>query len=242
VGNAVQQGLAVSNESMRFFAFLAVVVICVGGECSAKVAPTTLKELTASSDLIVVGKVTAVTSIKGLRVAEVQVTTTLKGESPSTIYYLAQPTWICDTTGATVGEETLFFFTKYRFDPHPLSMAYVKPTGDPGTYTIEDGATPLGAFKEPMGFREQIGPLVGNSYFWQVSWAGRGQMPIRNIHGTKYATLWIGDVRLPDGIPTISSPESEYSFIRSAPLEVIIAFVKGARTNARADKRGNALP
>jgi hypothetical protein len=219
---------------MRFLAFLTAAVVCLTGECSPKVASTTLRELRNNSDLIVVGKATTVTSVKGVRVAQVQVTATIKGRSPSTIYYLAQPTWICDTTGATVGEETLFFFTRYSFDPHPASMAHVKPTGDPGTYTIEDGVSPLGAFKEPTGFRQQISALVGDSYFWQVSWAGRGRMPIRTLNGTKYATLWIGDVRLPNGIPTVSGPEPEYSFIRSAPLAVIIAFVK-AETRTKAD-------
>lgn len=105
-------------------------------------------------------------------------------------------------------------------------MAYVKPTGDSGGPTIEEEVSPVGAFKEPTGFREQISVLVGDSYFWQVAWAGRGQMPIRNLHGTKYATLWVGDVRLPNGIPTVSGPEREYSFIRSAPLAVIVALVK----------------
>ena len=202
-------------------------MVCLAGECLPKVAPTTLKELTVSADLIVVGKVTKVTSVKGLRVAEVQVTTTLKGQSPNTIYYLAQPTWICDTTGATVGEETLFFFTKYKFDPHPASMAYVKPAGEPGTYTIEDDVSPLGAFKEPTGFREQINALVSDSHFWQVSWAGRGQMQIRELRGTKYVTLWVGDVHLPEGIHTVSGPEPEYSsFIRSAPLAAILDFLQ----------------
>jgi hypothetical protein len=226
-GNAVQHGLSVSNDGMRFLAFLTAVVVCLAGECSPKVAPTTLRELTTSSDLIVAGEVTRVSSVKGLRVAEVRVTTTMKGQSSSTIYYLAQPTWICDTTSAIVGEETLFFFTKYRFDPHPASMAYVKPTGDPGTYAIENDVSPLGAFKEPTGFREQINALVGDSHFWQVSWAGRGQMPIRDLRGTKYATLWVGDVRLSESIHTVSGPEPEYSsFIRSAPLAAILAFVQ----------------
>jgi hypothetical protein len=212
---------------MRFLAFLTAVVLCLAGECSPKVAPTTLRELTASSDLIVVGKVTTVISVKGLHVAQLQVTTTIKGRSPSTIYYLAQPTWICDTTSATVGEETLFFFTKYRFDPHPASMAYVKPAGEAGVYTIEGGASPLVAFKEPTGFREQISAVVGDGYFWQVSWAGRGQMPIKDLSGTKYATLWVGDVRLPEGINTVGGPDPEYSsFIRSAPLAPLLDFVR----------------
>jgi hypothetical protein len=228
---------------MRSFTFLTAVVLFLAAECWPKVVPTTLKELTAHAELIVVGKVARVTSVKGLRVAEVRVTATVKGESPRTIYYLAQPTWVCDTSGATVGEETLFFFSKYKFDPNPASMAYAKPTGSAGTYTIQDGATPIGAFKEPIGFREQITALVGPGYFWQLSWAGRGQMPIRNLYGTKYATLWIDDVRLPNGIPTVSGPERKYSFIRSAPLAVIVAFVKGqARTNSGAHRRENTVP
>ena len=94
-------------------------------------------------------------------------------------------------------------------------------------YTIEDDVSPLGAFKEPSGFREHIKPLLGDSHFWQVSRAGRGQMPIRDLRGTKYATLWIGDVRLPEGIPTVSGPKPEYSsFIRSAPLAAILDYVQ----------------
>jgi hypothetical protein len=211
---------------MRFFATLAAVLIVLAGECLPKVAPTTLKELTASADLIVVGKVTRVMNVKGVRVAEVKVATTIKGDAQSTIYYLAQPTWICDTTGATVGEETLFFFNGYRFSPQSASMAYVKPTGNAGTYTVEDDASPVSTFKEPTGFREQIKTLIGNGQFWQVSEAGRGQMPIRDLHGAKYATLWVGDVRLPDSIPTVSGPERKYSFIRSALLLAILDFVQ----------------
>jgi hypothetical protein len=224
---------------MRFFAFLTAAVVLLAGQCLPKVIPTTLKELATSADLIIVGKVTRVIEVKGLRVAEVQVGATVKGKSLNTIYYLAQSTWVCDTTSATVGEETLFFLNRYRFDPEPAAMAYVKPTGTVGVYTVEDGAGPVGTFKEPQGFREQIRTLAGNGYFWQVSWAGRGQMPIRDLHGTKYVTLWVGDVRLPYGIPTVSGPERKYSsFIRSAPLSVIVAFVRGG-TRANADAHGS---
>jgi hypothetical protein len=181
--------------------------------------------------------------VKGLRVAEVQVSATIKGNSPTTIYYLGQPTWVCDMSSATVGEETLFFFSKYKFDPNPASMAYVKPTGSAGAYIIQDDASPLDAFKEPIGFREQIITLLGSGHFWRVSWAGRGQMPIRNLRGAKYATLWIDDVRLLDGVPTVNGPEPKYRFIRSAPLAVIAAFVKGqARARAGTHGRGSALP
>lgn len=164
--------------------------------------------------------------MKGLRVAEVRVVTTLKGLPHPTIHYLAQPTWICDTTGATLGEETLFFFNEYHFDPQPASVAYVRRAGSGGTYTVEDDVSTVGVFKEPRGFREQVKALVGSSSFWQVSWSGRGQMPVRDLHGMKYMTLWVGDVLLPTGMRTIRGPKREYSnFIRSVPVTAMLDFV-----------------
>jgi hypothetical protein len=211
---------------MRFCAMLAFLLMLFTGESFPRVAPTTLRELTGNATLIVVGKVTNVRDVKGLKVAEVRITKTLKGTPQSAVYYLAQPTWICDTTGATVGEETLFFFEKYRFDAHPASMAYVKSAGPAGSYTIEDGATPAGAFKEPIGFREALTAMLGGAPFWQVSWSGRGQMPLRNVRDAKYATLWISDVRLPAEMSTITGPQREYSFIRSAPLSQVLDFIQ----------------
>jgi hypothetical protein len=221
---------------MRLFTAVAVVAMFVTVESWSKVAQTTLRELTASADLIVIGSVTKVIDVKGLKVAQVHVVTTVKGIPHATVYYLAQPTWICDTTGATVGEETLFFFNEYPFDPHPASMPYVKPAGGAGKYTVEEGASPVGlAFKEPTGFRERVKILVDGSSFWQVSWSGRGQMPIRNVHGTKYVTLWVGDVRLPTGMSTISGPEHECSFIRSVPLSAMLDFVQQQASQAPAE-------
>jgi hypothetical protein len=235
VGNRARRESTVSNNCMRFFTVLAVVLF-LAGECFPKVAPTTLQKLTSSADLIVIGKVTKLLNVKDLRVAEVQVAKTLKGPPHPTIHYLAQPTWICDTTGATVGEETLFFFNKYRFDPEPASMAFVRPGGSAGTYTVEDDVSSVRVFKEPTGFREQVAALVGSSSFWQVSWEGRGQMPVRDLHGTKYVTLWVGDVLLPTGMRTISGPKREYSsFIRSVPLSAMLDFVQ-QQANAGAQK------
>lgn len=198
----------------------------LAGVCQSKVAPTTLHDLTARSGLVVIGRVTRLLEVKGVRVAEVRVTSTLKGSAYSTIYYLAQPTWICDITKGTVGEEALFFFTGYSFDPEPVSMLYVRSADRSGAYAVENGASRSGQFKEPLGFRDEIRSLVGSSSFWQVSWSGRGRMPIREVHGTKYVTLWIGDVALPPSIPTISGPEREYrTFIRSASLSGVAGFV-----------------
>jgi hypothetical protein len=233
----------VSNSCMRFFVVLATLVMFLAGESFPRVAPTTLRELTGSAKLIVIGKVTSVTDVKGLKVAEVHITKTLKGAPQEVVYYLAQPTWTCDITAATVGEETLFFFEKYRFDPHPASMAYVRSAGAAGSYTVEAGATPVGAFKEPVGFRETITAIVGSSPFWQVSWSGRGQMPLRNVRNAKYVTLWIGDVQLPAEMSTISGPQREYSsFIRSVPLSQMLDFIQQVSGNLRKSRAQHNRP
>ena len=215
---------------MRAFVALALVMF-FSGECFPTVLPTTLRELTDSAKLIVIGRVTNVRDVKGLKVAEVRVTKTLKGSPQELVYYLAQPTWICDITSANVGQETLFFFGKYRFDPHPASMAYVKSTGTAGSYTIEDGATPAGAFKEPIGFQEAITAIVGSSPFWQVAWSGRGQMPLRHVSDEKYVTVWTGDVQLPTDMSTISGPQRKYSgFIRSVSLLQMLNFIQSTKS------------
>ena len=211
---------------MRVF-MIAVALALFVSDCPAKVAQTTLKQLTERADIVVVGKVTRVIKIKGIQVAEVEVASTLKGLHYPYLYYLAQPTWICDTTGATVGEETLFFFNQYVFDPKPASMAFVKPSGSEGDYTVESDTISIGEYKEPPGFREEVTALSGTAPFLIVSWSGRGQMPVREVDNQKYVTLWVGDVVLPASIPTMSGPQREYSgFIRSAPLSAILAFVQ----------------
>jgi hypothetical protein len=46
-------------------------------------------------------------------------------------------------------------------------------------------------------------------------------MPLRLIGGKRYATLWIEDVVLPGGTPTITGPEPRWRFIRSVRVSVL---------------------
>ena len=195
----------------------------------AKVMPTTLRKLTASADLIVVGRVTNIIPVKGIPVAEVEVAETLKGKPYKRVYYLAQPTWTCDITSATIGESAVFFFEEYIFDPEPdaqrSSMAFVGAER-PGVYWVTSGPVTIGDYREPPGFREAI-KSTGSSPFMMVHWSGRGRMPIREVTGVKYVTLWVGDVALPAGIETIGGPEPEYSsFIRSVQLSTMVELIK----------------
>lgn len=60
-------------------------------------------------------------------------------------------------------------------------------------------------------------------YVWHD---GRGRLPIREVNGKRFATLWVGDVRLPEGTPTIDGPEQQYTFIRSIELSILRDLVK----------------
>jgi hypothetical protein len=161
---------------------------------SGKVAPTTLEKLTQVSDQVVVGYVLNVRKIAGLRVAELQVTETLKGD-PNLIrlHFLAQPTWICDITEAGKGETGLYFLSS----PDSPEEGWEKR------------------------FRHKSLPQP----FFGIAWSGRGRMPLREVNGDQYVTVWEGDVRLPPGIQSIDGPEPEYSFIRSVRLDEVRAFV-----------------
>ena len=54
--------------------------------------------------------------------------------------------------------------------------------------------------------------------FMLIEHSGRGRMPIRDVEGKLYATIWAKDVRLPKGFMTIPGPETNYEFIRSVGL------------------------
>jgi hypothetical protein len=208
-----------------------VIVLLLVGQSAAKVARTSLNELTARADLIVIGRVTRLIQVKEVTVAELQVIRTLKGAHFAKLYYLAQPTWTCDTTDAEVGEESLFFFENYVFDPEPASMAFVKQSSGKRGYEIKSGAIKIG-FKEPLGFKGEIRALTANSPFLAVSWSGRGRMPIREIKGLKYVTLWTGDVNLPEDLKTIPGPERECAeFIRSVQIIDLTAHIQKELTN-----------
>jgi hypothetical protein len=60
----------------------------------------------------------------------------------------------------------------------------------------------------------------------EICHSGRGRMPLRVVRGRTYATLWVFDVRLPEGTATIPGLEPEYSFIRSVELAKLKELVR----------------
>ncbi len=59
-----------------------------------------------------------------------------------------------------------------------------------------------------------------------IAHSGRGRMPLREVEGKSYATLWTIDVILLDGTPTIPGPEPDISFIRSIEIGTLKKLVR----------------
>lgn len=192
---------------------LTILATCVAMPAGGRVGSTTVEELTVLAEYITIGRVSEVREVEGVRVAVLKPSKILKGGPARVFYFLAEGTWTCDISTAEPGEEILLFLLSYRFDPKPEPPGNLKP-GDRRR-----------GFKEPAGFAAAIQSLSGATPFLEVAWAGRGRMPIREVDGRQYATLWTGDVRLPEGISTIDGPQSQRSFIRSVELDLIVRMI-----------------
>jgi hypothetical protein len=81
-----------------------------------KVAMIPFADGVKSSDLIVVGRVSNIVNVKGHRFADVDVERRLKGNAGSTVRFLAEPTWTCDSTNAKVGEHGVFLLVRLNED------------------------------------------------------------------------------------------------------------------------------
>jgi hypothetical protein len=164
----------------------------------AKVASTTLVELVAGADVIVVAQDVELFEIEGWTIARARVSRTLKGTNASPdVYYLASSTWQCDTARGEIGESAVLFLRELPPD-------------------LQTQRTDLG----------RLQPSIGRETVYVVAHAGRGRMPIYTRSGSKYAEIWSDDVRLPKDISTEPGREAEYSgFIRGVRLELLVATV-----------------
>jgi hypothetical protein len=62
----------------------------------------------------------------------------------------------------------------------------------------------------------------GSSY--EIAHSGRGRLPVRQIEGRPYGTLWPG-VILPEEVGTRPGPDPEFSFIESVSVDDLRTFV-----------------
>ena len=88
---------------------LVLLLVLVAASANAKVGGTTLADLFHLSDRVVIGKIVKIETRAGRQWARVEVAQTVKGAGAGEILFLAEPTWTCDTSSATVGDEALLF-------------------------------------------------------------------------------------------------------------------------------------
>ncbi|MBM3320833.1 MAG: hypothetical protein FJY73_09185 [Candidatus Eisenbacteria bacterium] len=215
-------------------AVLLFLVCVLAGSASSSFLGTSLDSLTSDADFIVLGKTVAVANIEGVPVAHIKVLKTLKGLEFPELFYLARTTWTCDISGAQLGEKALFFFARYQYDPNagyahspPDSLALILPGGD--TVTVRDPlAPPVGHpidFKEPLGFKEKIRAILGDSPFLRIAHSGRGRMPVQVIDRTEYVDVFDG-VWLPKKVRTIRPRSWKDPDGRLVPLGVILKMIE----------------
>jgi hypothetical protein len=195
---------------------VALLILCVSVvPVRAAVPETTLCELTAVADFIVIATTVGITEVEGVRLARATVQQSLKGDLEGEFYFLAEGTWSCDISGAEEGERDLLFLNAYEYQTP--QKALVSSDEEPN----------IGVFKEPSRFKSKVSRVTGTSRLLQIAWAGRGQMPLRTVDNQAYVTIWTEDVQLPTSVETIDGPEAEYAeFIRSASLDHISFLVR----------------
>ena len=126
--------------------------------CLADIRPTKLETLISLSDSIVVGKVVSVTTVNDeLRVAEVEISQTLKGSSSSVkrLYYQIPRNSLEDTSDAEVGETALLFLRQ----PHNVL---------------------------PSNYPKAIQELTHGTPLFYLSHAGRGRLIPIALNGISY--------------------------------------------------------
>jgi hypothetical protein len=140
---------------LRWLTFFLVVMVINLMPAFAKIMEPTLEELIKKADLIVVGKVAKIHQVGSIKIAEVEIAQTYKGNTAlKNILYLATETWACDTSDAKEGETSLLFLTNY-YDWCTLPL-------------VND---------ENVARRNQIIGLIGGRPFFAITVSGRGRMP-----------------------------------------------------------------
>jgi hypothetical protein len=68
----------------------------------------------------------------------------------------------------------------------------------------------------------------GDDGIYYIQFAGRGRMPLRQVDGKTYVSLW-REVVLPEDAPAIAGPDAQYSFISSVELPYLEALIRKYR-------------
>lgn len=170
---------------MRFLRAKCLVCLGIlpGIPASAKVATISLEQLTIRSELIVIAEVTAIEECAGVRIARVGTVTSIKGMAPTNIAFVAESTWTCDISSASIGERVLL---------------YLRPVGR-GEFVTMNGQD-LSAARDRSSDR-------GITLF-ALTHAGRGRIPLQHIRRRWVAKTRTVAEKLPELLVNLVLPSS----------------------------------
>jgi len=196
-------------------------------QAEAELSPSSLVRLAAQSDLVFVGRVERVIEmpVKALddvdliplteaSLAEVTVLEWIKGtQQTKTLWLWASATWVCDVTMAIEGEVAVF---------------YLDGQG------VADVVTAASV--------KRVNAATRGAPVHRIAMFGRGRMPIREIAGRAYATVWTSDVRLPADFDTIPGPDLRYTaFKRGVLVEDLRRVIKRGSKGVPEQGQGRVL-
>lgn len=197
----------------RVFLILTL-TFAAGSPCFADAGTQKLKDMVRRSEFIVMGRVSRVELVDDVKLAEIEVVRTLKGHPGVTrLYYWASPTWLCDVSGAEVGEEGLYFL--WSLDKH-LS----KPD------------------RAHRQFLKKARNFTQGATIHLLEHSGRGRFKPKYIDGEGY--LYVhknGDVIFPSSIKVAQRPDPNDTGLGLVRLEDVFSYiVKQGADDARRNK------
>jgi hypothetical protein len=184
---------------LLFFVFSSAVV------CFADAGTRTLEEMIQRSRYIVLARVARVKIVDNVKLAELEVSCVLKGDSDvSRLYYWASPSWMCDVSDAQPGEEALYFLWYPDLDV-PRS-------------------------KEHLRFLKRAYSFTQGATIYVLEHSGRGRFKPKLIDGEGFLYVHkYSDVIFPASIEIVGHPDPKNPNLGLVRLKDVVSFI-AART------------
>jgi hypothetical protein len=187
---------------LRRLPLMVLMALATASTCFAEAGTRTLKDMIRRSEYVVLGKVSRVATLDGVKLAEVEVSRTLKGNPGVTrLYYWASPQWRCDVSDAEVGEEGLYFLGNFGEEHSRPSEAHLQ-------------------------FLEEARPFTQGARVYMLEHSGRGRLRPKYTEGRGY--LYVhkeGDVIFPSSIKVVKRPDSQDPDLGLVLLEDVLSFI-----------------
>ena len=181
-------------------ALLIIALFIFATPCFADAGSMTLEDMVQRSKYIVLGKVSKVKIVDDVKLAELEVLRTLKGDpSSNKLYYWASPTWMCDVSDATLNETAIYFL----WDPEVSN-----------------------ANKHHLRFLRRAHPFTQGAPIYLLQHSGRGRLRPRYMDGAGYLYVHkYSDVIFPSSIEIVRRPEPKDPDLGMVRLDDVLAFI-----------------